>query len=341
MTKERRTVFISYSWDGEIHQQWGLNLAKDLMENYGVIVILDQFELRSGGDLPYFMEKSIEQSDKVLIIMTPNYKIKAENRERGVGYEISMISQELYEAPITRNKFIPILREGDSLSSIPKFLKSKKYQSMLEDRKYELDLLELAKAIYDQSDITKPELGPIPNFEEMKVDPILKIADNTSKKDRENRELDQIINSEMGVELFKKEIDKLKNLLHERFNFYETKIPNTFSLDLKDKNNWILFSSNFSVHFNWYIRFNNSLDDAYLHISHKEGSKSNTSLVKHYEMHKSEKLNSFFRFDLDYDKKEVWRLDGNSFFTEKLISEAFLFIIESIAKRKESGFRKY
>ncbi|WP_051929381.1 toll/interleukin-1 receptor domain-containing protein [Flavobacterium sp. 83] len=125
MTENRRKVFISYSWDNSEHQEWVLSLAKDLMNKFGIQVILDQFELSAGKDLTYFMESSIENADKVLIILTPNYKIKAEDRKSGVGYETSMITQEIFESSITKIKFIPILRVGDSKSSSPKFLKSK------------------------------------------------------------------------------------------------------------------------------------------------------------------------------------------------------------------------
>ena len=47
--------FISYSHDNEDHKEWVLNLASRLVEN-GVNVILDQWNLSLGGDLPSFME---------------------------------------------------------------------------------------------------------------------------------------------------------------------------------------------------------------------------------------------------------------------------------------------
>ncbi|MDP1069474.1 toll/interleukin-1 receptor domain-containing protein, partial [Klebsiella pneumoniae] len=78
----------------------------------GIDVILDQFELSAGKDLTHFMESSLEKADKVLVILNPNYKQKAENRKSGVGYETSMISQEIFESPISKVKFIPILRIG-------------------------------------------------------------------------------------------------------------------------------------------------------------------------------------------------------------------------------------
>ena len=123
MEQNRKTVFISYSWDNTEHQEWVLQLAKDLMTKFGIDVILDQFELSAGKDLTYFMESAIEKADKVLVILTPKYKVKAENRESGVGYETSMITQELFESPISKVKFIPVLRVGKQAEILTEIFK--------------------------------------------------------------------------------------------------------------------------------------------------------------------------------------------------------------------------
>ena len=46
--------------------------------------ILDQYDLDAGKNMILFMEKSVEDSDKVLIILTPKYNFKAKSREKGV-----------------------------------------------------------------------------------------------------------------------------------------------------------------------------------------------------------------------------------------------------------------
>ncbi len=78
-------VFISYSWDNEAHKQWVVEVASTLTEN-GIYVYFDRYDLYAGKDMMYFMETSVRNADKVVIIMTPNYKIKAEKRTGGVGY---------------------------------------------------------------------------------------------------------------------------------------------------------------------------------------------------------------------------------------------------------------
>lgn len=167
MEIQRRTVFISYSWDGESHQSWVLNLANNLIEQHGIKVLLDQFDLSVGKNMTAFMERSLEAADKVLIILTPGYKVKAENRKGGAGFENSIISQELYSLQDNNEKYLPILRSGTTQTSAPGYVKTLVYHPMVNDNQYESDLFALSKIIYDKSKVERPELGPIPNFDEI------------------------------------------------------------------------------------------------------------------------------------------------------------------------------
>lgn len=80
---ENPKVFISYSWDSDEHKTWVLNLANTLVAN-GVDVTLDQYELQLGRNLTHFMERAVQDADKVILIMTKNFKLKAEDRKGGV-----------------------------------------------------------------------------------------------------------------------------------------------------------------------------------------------------------------------------------------------------------------
>ena len=123
MTKiENLKVFISYSWDDEVHKSWVEKLATDLNKYF--YVILDQWDLRAGNDMAHFMEQSVSQSDKVLCILTPNYKQKCDSRKGGSGYESSLISAEIVRVN-PPSKFIPILRSGDYVNSCPLSLSPK------------------------------------------------------------------------------------------------------------------------------------------------------------------------------------------------------------------------
>src|SRR5690242_7194473 len=94
-SKKQYVVFISYSWDGSDHQEWVFDLANNLVK-HGVDVILDQYDLSVGMEITHFMEKALT-ADKILVILTPNYKLKAHKRQGGVGYEYSLMTREYYE----------------------------------------------------------------------------------------------------------------------------------------------------------------------------------------------------------------------------------------------------
>ena len=52
------------------------------------------------------MEQTIANVDKVLIIATPEYKKRADKRERGVGYETSLIADDIIK-DLNRLEFLP------------------------------------------------------------------------------------------------------------------------------------------------------------------------------------------------------------------------------------------
>lgn len=159
-------VFISYSWDNPEHEEWVLNLATKLRHN-GVNVILDKWDLEALGSLlPNFMEKSITKAQRVICIMTPNYKKKTEHLAGGVGYEYSIITSEIFLSGANTSKFIPLFRSGKDEDAIPTILKGRKYVDMRDDANYEEKLVdELLRDIHNEPKNKKPPIGKKPNFE--------------------------------------------------------------------------------------------------------------------------------------------------------------------------------
>ena len=74
-------------------------------------MILDQWHLYGGMDRFHFMETSVSQSNRVLLIGTPKLAAKANERKGGVGWESTVITAELAEN-LSQSKFIPVLRQG-------------------------------------------------------------------------------------------------------------------------------------------------------------------------------------------------------------------------------------
>lgn len=341
MSKERKIVFISYSWDSQDHQEWVLNLAKDLIEKFGIDVILDQYELSAGKDLTYFMESSIEKADKVLVILTPNYKLKAENRESGVGYETSMISQEIFESPISTVKFIPILRNGKQSHSSPKFLRSKLYHLMNDDEKYINQLYELSRVIYDKSLIEKPILGEIPDFDKKNFDPIIDIGRAFANEAQINHELNEILYSEKGVKIFQDETVIIYNSLKEKVEIYRygTTIP--FGWEGYSSNETVIGALGYSVYFSWALAFGNTTKGAILRAEYWNGIIRLHDGMHYFPGKEPEMAERHdYSMDLDYDKNIIWKTNSVRLSTNEVIQKAFLFLIESIRTEKSKNFRK-
>lgn len=93
-----------------------------MLEN-GVEAVVDQYDVPLGGRLPQFME-SIFEADYMLIICTPMYKNKADNRTSGAGDESRIISEEMYRKH-NESKFIPILRNGTFDNAMRRFCAGK------------------------------------------------------------------------------------------------------------------------------------------------------------------------------------------------------------------------
>jgi hypothetical protein len=112
-----KPVFISYSWENDSHKKWVLEFALRLRSD-GVEIIIDQTHLDLGARSPEFMERSVRDSSRVLVICTETYKRRFDNREGGAGYEGHIITGEIVNE-VGRNKFIPVLRSGDWKSAMP------------------------------------------------------------------------------------------------------------------------------------------------------------------------------------------------------------------------------
>jgi len=160
---ENPKVFISYSWDDENHKTWVLNFASRLREN-GIEVILDRYELQAGKNIPHFMEQALEKSDKVLVIFTENYKLKADGRQGGVGYEYSILNNDIYKNITNNSKYIPILKSGTFNTSIPSFMQQFIAIDMSDDSQYEEKIKEVTLTLYNKSLIEIPVVGTRPDY---------------------------------------------------------------------------------------------------------------------------------------------------------------------------------
>lgn len=154
------TTFISYAWESDGFKNWVKELATQLRQN-GIDAKLDQWEVVPGDQMPHFMEKSVRENDYVIIICTPKYKTKSENRIGGVGYEGDIMTAEVLQNANHR-KFIPILKSGTKETSIPSWLQGKYFVDLSNDHHFEKNFKDLITTLLNVRE-TAPSLGNIPN----------------------------------------------------------------------------------------------------------------------------------------------------------------------------------
>ncbi len=151
-------VFISYSWSSEEYKKRVLHLATRLRHD-GVDVLLDQWELKPGHDIYAFMEQSIREADKVLILCEKKYAAKADSRVGGVGAETQIITPEVY-GKYRQEKFIPVIMELPV--AVPSYLRGRYVVYLTKDEEKEYQ--DLCLAIIGMTRERKPPL-PERSFE--------------------------------------------------------------------------------------------------------------------------------------------------------------------------------
>lgn len=160
MTDHSKRVFISYSHDSDAHKDWVRGLGEYLLAN-GIEVLLDQWDVRLGDDLPAFMESAIRKTDRVIAICTDTYVQKANNGSGGVGYEKTIATAEIMRDHANRRRFIPIVRNTVGSEKLPAFFGAALYLDLSDGSDSEGARTELLKEIYDVQP-SKPALGSSP-----------------------------------------------------------------------------------------------------------------------------------------------------------------------------------
>ena len=162
-------VFLSYSHDSEAHKDWVRQLAERLVAS-GVEVTLDQWDLKPGMDVVLFGETAIREADRVLMVCSPTYVCKAEQRRSGTGQECLIVSAHMARQADTR-KFIPLLRHPElqplphaqpDQKLIPDFLGPRLWVDFRDDAGFEQSLKQLLHELFEVPRYQKPALGVNP-----------------------------------------------------------------------------------------------------------------------------------------------------------------------------------
>jgi hypothetical protein len=123
--KERKTprVFISYAWEDDAYKHWIERLAATL-ERDGINVRYDKY-CELSQPLPSFMNSELRQADHVLVVGSPQYRIKVHDTEdqktiTGVGWESMLLTSQLFQG--NRQKVIVAVGRGARHEALPDYL---------------------------------------------------------------------------------------------------------------------------------------------------------------------------------------------------------------------------
>lgn len=308
--EKTKIVFISYSWDNDSHKEWVLNLAKNLFDN-GIDVILDQYELSAGHELTYFMERAMT-ADKIVVILTPNYKLKADKRDGGVGYEYSMITQELYDKEPNKSRILPVLRLGNKADSCPTFMQTRVYHDMTIDDKFNPQFFQLVRLIEDKPSLIKPAIGKKPDFGNSAIPDIDKtIIDYQAKKNFAEQKSSKLF-SEASAKLFLEETRNIVIRISEMLDNYKNNFGLHFYIKKSSSLPTITFSTvDFTFHFSASINASNTAHEAYIMMNLFKGPVGFEHLNIDYWEKPEAIYRSKYKFDLDKDFLPIFVKEDN------------------------------
>jgi len=159
-------AFISYSWTSPEHEGRVIQLASHLEES-GVEVIIDKWDLREGHDAHAFMEQMVTNPDikKVILVCDRAYATKADGRSGGVGTETQIITPELYGKQ-AQDKFVAAVFERDDAGKpyLPAYYRSRIYIDFSDPATEGDSFDQLLRWIYDKPRHIRPERGKKPEF---------------------------------------------------------------------------------------------------------------------------------------------------------------------------------
>lgn len=119
-------VFISYAWEDAAHIEWTRRLAERL-RGCGIDVLLDQLHplfdpTARQAKVDEWMVRAIETSDKVLSVLTPTYRRKADENIGGVAFELRRLQAEggLISGKLSR--YVAAIARGEPIDSCPRIL---------------------------------------------------------------------------------------------------------------------------------------------------------------------------------------------------------------------------
>lgn len=202
----------------------------------GIEARLDQWFVTPGVSFTAFMEQEVEAADFVLVVCTPSYAHKSNNRQGGVGYEQQIVSGRLM-AGTERSKFIPILRNGEyepgAECAIPTHFIGIAWIDFRNEAFFEESLEDLVRVIFSKPRFAPPPIGTPPYLETVSATKLnqTELAEtewNRTSLDSNEEKNDRV---ESGPRKADDTAAKISDAVHPSPNFQTSNILKPFNLE--------------------------------------------------------------------------------------------------------------
>jgi small GTP-binding protein len=156
--RPRPTCFISYAWGDQVDgwndprvERWVARLDEDLQKG-GLQVVLDQrANMTVGSSIQRFVDR-IAACDRILVVGTPLYLKKYENRlsETGsvVAAEMDLIAQRMLGTEEEKATVLPLLLAGNEQVSLPPSLRRRVNADFRDETRYFATAFDLIVSLY-------------------------------------------------------------------------------------------------------------------------------------------------------------------------------------------------
>ena len=144
--------FISYAWGVAEHERWvEKRLATDL-QKAGIEVVLDRWHnAQIGADVARFIAR-IEKIDRIVMVGTPLYRRKYENKGANTGYvvaaEVDLVNNRLLGTEPQKQSVLPLLLDGEKTTSLPPLLHGRVYADFRDELTYFATAFDLILSLY-------------------------------------------------------------------------------------------------------------------------------------------------------------------------------------------------
>ena len=104
-----------------------------------------------GASVARFIEK-IEKTDRIVVVGTPLYRRKYDNKENGTGYvvaaEVDLINNRLLDTEPRKQTVLPLLLEGETATSLPPLMHGRVHADFRDELTYFASAFDLVLSLY-------------------------------------------------------------------------------------------------------------------------------------------------------------------------------------------------